>query len=606
MTDAYNVALERSTAAATVKFAATLVIGAIVIVALYLGREVFVPISLAILFCFILAPLVRLLRHLGAGRFMSVLAVVGGAAFGAAVMVAIVSMQISQLALELPRYQGTIESKTASLKQMKIFGFTIAKATDALNKVGAQLGDTAAVPADDFRTPSSAAPIAVEVHQLPMSPIETFKIVLGPVFATLAGIGIVVLFVISILSQREDVRDRAIRLSGVRDLTRATAAMDDAAGRLSRLLLMQSAINACFGLLIGVGLWLIGVPNPILWGVFTAFMRFVPFIGSWIAAGIPLLLAAAVDPGWTMLFETIGLFLVADLAIGQFVEPRLHGQSTGLSPLAIVVAATFWTALWGPLGLVLSTPLTVCLATLGRHIEHLAFFDVLFGDEPALSAPQGFYQRILAEDVMEATDQAEAYLKDHSLEDYLDDVVIAGLALAVLDLRAGNLEKQRLPALAAASLQVIDNVFEEHAGPVADEDAEEPAPVRPIVCFSGTSPLDDLAATMLVRLLRIRGLDASVAKYDALTRQPGSAGKLGVPGVLCISQFSPGTHAANPGFLLRRLRRANPDADFVLCLWAYEGASVPANSIDGSNADHSVATLKQTLELCAASVLNNK
>ena len=598
MSDGYIPSLEPPAASANLQFAATLVVAAIVVVALYVGREVFVPIALAVLFCFILALPVKMLRRLGAGRSVSVIVVVVGAAAAAAILVAIVSMQISQLATELPRYQSTIQSKTDSLRRMKVFGFTIASATDVLNKVGAQMSDSGSAPAGDRTTGASPGPIAVEVHQVPMSPIETLKVVFGPVLTTLASIGIIVLFVISILLQREDVRDRAIRLSGVRDLTRATAAMDDAAGRMSRLLLMQSAINACFGLFIGVGLWLIGVPNPILWGVFTAFLRFVPFIGTWIAAAVPLLLAAAVDPGWTKLFETLGLFLAADVVVGQFVEPRLQGQSTGLSPLAIIVAATFWTALWGPLGLLLSTPLTVCLATLGRHVEHLAFFDILFGEEPALSAPQGFYQRILADDAQEATDQAEAYLKDHSLEDYVDDVVIAGLGLAVLDLRAGRLEKRRLPALAAAALQVVDNVFEDHASPAGAADAAIlPAGPR-IVCFSGTSPLDELAATVLARVLRARGQNASVAGYDALTRRPEGPGAPDSPSILCISQISPGSHAANMGFLLRRLRRTNPHADFVLCLWAGETAGIAGDAAEGGGLQSVAVTLKQALELC--------
>ena len=598
MSDTHNEALERASTRTTLKSAATLFISAIIIVALYVGREAFVPIALAILFSFILAPLVKMLRRLGAGRVVSVLAVVLGAAAGAAILVVVVTMQISQLAADLPRYQTTIVAKMAALKQMRVFGYTIDKATDALNKVSSQINDPAAATSGDPPKGEAKAPIAVEVHQLPMSPIETMKIVLGPVLTTLASVGIVLLFLISILLQREDVRGRVIRLSGVRDLTRATAAMNDAAGRLSRLLLMQSIINASFGVFIGAGLWFIGVPNPVLWGVFTAFMRFVPFIGTWIAAAMPFVLAAAVDPGWAMLFEAAGLFLAADLVVGQFVEPMLHGQSTGLSPLAIIVAAIFWTLLWGPVGLVLSTPLTVCLATLGRHVEHLAFFDVLFGEEPALSPAQVFYQRMLAEDALEATDQSVEYLKTHSLEEYCGDVVIAGLGLAVLDLRAGLLEKPRLPPLAESALEVIDNVFDDDAAPPESVDAENAGYNPEIVCFSGSNRLDEAASRILARLLRQHGLNASVASFDALThRSAATAGSVSPP-ILCISQLSPGSSVANTRYLLRRLRRSLPSSEFVLCFWNCEGAGTPDAPIQEGGEHRVAVSLQQAIAIC--------
>ena len=218
-----------------------------------------------------------------------------------------------------------------------------------------------------------------------LTPLQLLQAIVGPLLAPLATTGIVIIFLLFILLQREDLRDRFIRLAGARDLQRTTRALDDGAYRLSRYFLTQSAINATFGVLIGTGLFFIGVPHPVLWGILGMLLRMVPYIGAPIAAIFPAALAIAVDPGWSMLFRTLGLFAVIEPIMGQVVEPLLYGHSTGLSAVAVVVAAVFWTWLWGPIGLLLSTPLTVCLVVLGRHFEHLEFLDVLLGAEPALS-----------------------------------------------------------------------------------------------------------------------------------------------------------------------------------------------------------------------------
>lgn len=208
--------------------------------------------------------------------------------------------------------------------------------------------------------------------------------------------GIIVIFVIFILLEREDLRNRVIKLAGSRDLQKTTAALDDAGRRLSRLLLTQLAINSVFGAVIGTGLWFIGIPSPVLWGFVSGILRFVPYIGAFIAAAFPLTLAIAVDPGWSMLVRTGILYLTVEPLLGYFVEPLLYGRSSGLSPVGLVISATFWAALWGPIGLVLATPLTICLVVMGRHVERLNFLDIMLGDEPPLSPSELFYQRMLA------------------------------------------------------------------------------------------------------------------------------------------------------------------------------------------------------------------
>lgn len=238
----------------------------------------------------------------------------------------------------------------------------------------------------------------VEVREPKAGLLSTLGSVVAPVLHPLATVGLILLFTLFFLAQREDLRNRAIRLAGSGDLRATTAAMDDAVARLSRFFLAQAGLNLAFGVVIAIGLWLIGVPSPILWGVLAAILRFVPYIGAVIGMAFPLMLAAAVDPGWSMLIATVVLFAVVEPIAGHVVEPLLYGHSTGLSPVAVILAATVWTFLWGPVGLVLATPITVCLVVLGRHVERLAFLDVMLGDRPALAPSEIFYQRMLAGD----------------------------------------------------------------------------------------------------------------------------------------------------------------------------------------------------------------
>ncbi len=263
----------------------------------------------------------------------------------------------------------------------------------------------------------------------------------------LATVGIVFVVLLFVLMQREDLRDRMIRLAGSSDLHRTTVAIDDAARRLSRYFVVQLALNAAFGVVIGIGLYVIGVPNPVLWAIFSALMRFVPYLGAVLSAILPMALAAAVDPGWNMMIAVAILFVVLEPLTGQVFEPIFYGQSTGLSPFAVLVSALFWTWLWGPVGLLLSTPLTVCLVVLGRHVEHLEFLDVLFGDRPALTPVQNFYQRILAGDSEEVLGHAELILQQCSLSSYYDEVVLKALELAARDAARGVLTARQKGAM---------------------------------------------------------------------------------------------------------------------------------------------------------------
>src|SRR4249920_3389133 len=365
---------------------ATVMIGVVIVSALYFGREVLVPIALALLMSFVLAPLVRILQGWRIPRTFAVIVVVLAAFAGIFSLGATMISQVNQLANDLPGYQATLRDKIQSLRGAAAGTGTLERASEVLQNLsseldkpklngsalGPQSGPGVGRPAD--------RPIPVEVKQPDPGALQTLAALITPLIHPLATTGIVVIFVIFILVQQQDLRNRLVRLAGSQDLQRTTAAMDDAGQRLSRLFLTQLMLNAGFGIVIGAGLWLIGVPSAPLWGMLAMILRFVPYIGAIISAIFPLVLAAAVGPDWSMVLWTAALFLIVEPITGHVIEPMLTGQSTGLSPVAVVTSAAFWTWLWGPIGLVLATPLTMSMVVLGRYVDHLKFFDIRLGD----------------------------------------------------------------------------------------------------------------------------------------------------------------------------------------------------------------------------------
>ncbi|MFD0935362.1 AI-2E family transporter, partial [Methylobacterium trifolii] len=422
--------------------------------ALYFGRDILVPVTLAILLSFVLVPAVRILRRIRVPRVPAVLlvvVVVFGALFGIGSLIA---SEGAQLAADLPRYSMVMQEKIKALRGATAGTGTLSRIVDMVQDLGTALQPPP--PVERQGTPGSAGhPFTVEIKAAKAGVLETVQTFAGPILHPLATTGLILLFTIFILLQREDLRNRAIRLAGSGDLRRTTAAIDDAASRLSRFFLAQLALNVAFGLVIGVGLWLIGLPSPTLFGVIAAILRFVPYVGAAIGALLPLVIAGAVDPGWSMVIYTAALFLVVEPIAGHVIEPLLYGHSTGLSPIAVILSATIWTFLWGPIGLVLATPLTVCLVVLGRHVERLWYLDVLLGDQPALAPPEIFYQRMLANDPAEAIEQGRQFLKERALVTYYDEVVLAGLLLAQEDLSRGTLDRERQDEVGVAIRTVV-------------------------------------------------------------------------------------------------------------------------------------------------------
>lgn len=601
--------------------------GALIIAALYVGREVFVPVALAILLSFVLAPLVKLLQKLRLPRSVAVISVVAFAfAILAGLTMAMIS-QATQLANDLPAYQSTIREKIGSLKGAAPGSGVLSRAADVLQELGKELeGPNQASPAQHPPPTTEARPIPVEVHQPEPSALQTLRAFLTPLIHPLTTTGIVLIFVVFVLLQREDLRNRFIRLTGTYDLQKTTAAFDDGAKRLSRLFLTQLLMNTGFGIVIGTGLWMIGVPSALLWGIMAGILRFIPYLGAILSAIFPLVIAAAVDPGWAMLAWTAALFLIAEPLAGHVVEPLIYGRSTGLSPVAIVVAATFWTWLWGPIGLVLATPLTVCLVVLGRHVERLEFLDVLLGNRPALSAPEIFYQRVLAGDPAEAADKAEEVLKERSLSAYFDDVALEGLRLAANDASRGVLDLQRQVRILETVREVVDDLSDHDdrtPGNVAPtQDAEAGAAVEEtdeaqgaadlpflstetmkqafrgesrVVCIAGQSPIDEAAALMLSQILAKHGLPAVALAADALASAGISELADTPPALICLCYLSAG-RAPHMRYAVKRLRRRFPSTCIVLASFSSEAsvdgdvARIPANTI--------VSTLRAASKAC--------
>ena len=561
------------TAAPPVSSAA--MVGAIVVVvgALYVGSDILIPLALAILLSFMLRPVVIRLQRFGLGRIPAVLAVVLLLFVALLGLGAIVANQVVNLADNLPRYEWNLRAKIRDLRTAIPSGGVVERASDMLRDLGEELGKATTPTEGETKSEGAAAapePVPVRIQQPQASPLQTLREVGGPLVAPIATAGLVVVFVIFMLLQREDLRDRILRLVGASDVARATEAMDDAAKRISRYLLMQLIINVLYGIPLGIGLYFLGVPNPILWGLFATVLRFIPYLGPVIAALFPLALSFAVAPGWTLPLLTIALFVTLELFSNNVLEPWLYGSSTGLSPVAVLVAAVFWTTLWGPAGLLLSTPLTVCLVVLGRHVPRLGFFHVLLGEEPALAPELKFYQRLLARDPDEATELAEEYLEDESLDKLYDAVIMPALGLAEQDRLRGSLDRATVQGIAEDMIGVIEELAEDEER-VPDEVAARDAGA--ILCIGPRNGLDEAAAAMLAHLLRQGGLGAATLSRDAVTgRNLARLERQGVA-LICLSYVNPAAtqHAHR---LTRRLRQHfGPEVRIMVGLWAARPAA---------------------------------
>ena len=516
---------------------------------LYVAQEVFVPLAIALLITFALSPLVSALRRQGIGLLLSVLAVVATAFSLMAAFTLVVVTQLSTLAQNLPTFQANIIAKVDSLKATGGGNGIVVRLSDMISAVNAKIG--AALPAD------GQVPLPVEVIQS-TNAFSFLESLVLPLVSPLAMTGLVIVVVIFMLLEREELRDRFIRLVGTNDLHRTTQVLEEAGSRVANYLLTQLLVNLVYAVPIGLGLYVIGVPNAPLWGLLTLILRFVPYIGSVLAAAFPLFLAFAVSPGWSAVLWTCALFAAVELITSNAVEPWLYGSRTGVSPLAIIVSAIVWTFLWGPLGLVLSTPLTVCLVVLGRHVPNFAIFDILFGDEPMLAPHAKLYQRLLVGDATEATHGAELALETLDIVDYYQDILIPALLLAQDDRDRGVLNGNQETRLASVAMTVVLDLAAEAEAESAETGSEPlPGAGLRIAVVGGRSTIDDVAAQMLAQAVQIEGATARFHPHTDLASLQISALAPAQHDCLILTFLDP--NPTRTSLLhIRRLKRAAP------------------------------------------------
>ena len=549
---------------ATLHHRVTLLAGVCIVIAgLYLAREVLVPIALAILFSFLLSPIVNWLEKRRFGRVPSVLltvllaiGVLGGVGW-------IVGDQLVDLAAKLPEYKTNIQDKIAAVKTSTTGA--LSETIDAVRDIGREI--TGAADPNGSTPPiaqpegTSDKPVAVAVVDQPSNLLSFAVTTFSTLLNQLATFGIVVIFVIFMLLGRDDLKDRAIRLIGGSDINTTTSALNDAGERVSRYLLMQLVVNVTYGIPIAIGLALIGVPNAILWGLMATVLRFLPYLGPWLAAAFPILLSLAA-PGWTQPLLTVALFVVIELISNNVVEPLLYGSSTGLSPVAVLAAAVFWTWLWGLLSLLLATPLTVLLVVMGKYIPQLEFFPILLGDQPVLSPPAQLYQRLLSADMEDIDDLANTLAERKPVAELYDSVLVPALVMAHHDARHGRLSHERLHNFRELMLEMAEELPDKEEHP---EKPTAPAPV-PVVIVPARDQSDEIGVEMLAQLLSRDGYKAAKASVDHLASELLEVVRESGARIVCISAFPPGA-VTHTRYLCKRLHAAFPEITIVACLW---------------------------------------
>ena len=597
------------------------VLAVVVVGTLYFARVVLIPFTLAVLITFILTPVAKLLERIHFGRIFSTLIVVVLSFIVVGAVGWTVSQQFAQVMNQLPDYRSNIHAKLEALHLSK--STALNNASDTMNEISKDLaappaGNTAA--GNRTNSPSRQRPMPVEVVTSPALPLDSLESVLG----VIGTFGIVVVLTFFMLARRENFRNRLISLGGHRSLHVMTQAIDDATARVSRYLRLQLLVNICYGALIGTCLHFIGIPGALLWGVLVGLLRFLPYIGPPLGGILPLLLSIAIFDGWIKPLETFGLFAVTEILVSNFVEPALYGAYTGISSMAILLAAIFWTAIWGPIGLVLSTPLTVCLVVIGRHVPRLRFLNVLLGDEPVLTPDTRYYQRLLAMDHEEAKRVLKNFLEKNSLEDLYDSVLIPALNLAERDRHHERLDKISADFVISNTRRIVAELFEERrnetresnpssrevAPPSEPQPAPEslahlapavPVPNPKIVVVPARDEADEIVATMLCQLLTRAGFAAvciPLGKPVEMVQKTVQS----APDIVCLSALPPYafSHAKSA---YAKICAQLPQSGVLLGIWNYPGDLDRLAARIGLADDHTVATtLSQALSEIAGRI----
>jgi predicted PurR-regulated permease PerM len=528
------------------------------IAALYFAREILIPLAFALTLTFLLTPAVALLQRLHIGRVVSVLitvlisvAIAGGISW-------VIANQLVDVANELPRYRQNIHARIDAF-HLPVTG-QLSHAAQSVEEVVEELSASHTAP----------SPLAVRVVQPAMGGWAQLRDLGTPILAPLGRAGMVLIFTVFMLLKREDLRNRLLRLAGLGQLNRMTQALDDASGRVSRYLLMQFLVNAGFGVLFGLGLYLIGVPNPALWGVVAGILRIVPYVGTPVAAILPVALSLAAFDGLLRPLLVFSLVAGLELIVANFIEPWLYGTHVGISSLALLVSSVFWAVLWGPAGLILSTPLTVCLVVLGRYVPQLSFLHILLGDESVLGADAQIYQRLLAMDQLEAETILAQIRPGKSLVELYDTVLIPALSMAEQDRHKGAIDAAREEFLFLSINEMVVE-FSEYQRPDGAAIAEAADNLNQrIVCLPAYDRADEITAAMLAQILEQKGyatlsFPLGPSLHECLSSIGSDTGDL-----VCISALPPYAFAPARA-MCKQVRELFPKLQVVVCIWGFAG-----------------------------------
>ena len=592
------------------------VVGVVVVIALYWAQTILIPVALAVYLAFLLKPLVSAFQRHRLGRILSVLLAVFLVVLLLGSMGWVVTRQVTGLVEELPQYTDNIQAKIASLRatgEHSPFGVVQRMARDIFRGLESKPASSkGSLLEQGDKLAGSKIPALVRPPGVTAQPENSVWLARLPsFFSSLAGLAgglvLTIVLVIFMLWKREDLRNRLIHLVGPGRLTFTTKAADDAGQRISRYLLMQVIVNGTFGVVLALGLLLIGVKYAFLWGMLAAVLRYIPYLGIWIATVPPIALSLAISEGWLQPLLVVGLFLAIEVACNSFLEPRLFGHSMGVSEVALLVAAAFWAFLWGPIGLVLANPLTVCLVVLGKYVPQLGFFNVLLGDEPTLEAAVTYYQRLLARDQDEATQLVQTYLRKFPPEQVYDELLVPALTYARRDHELDQLTDQDEQFILGASRDIVEDlgvsltalaVEDETEMPKVDSKAVPSSRTR-LVALPARDEADALALEMLQQLLDPRKWEFVVATVEMLSSEALSTALVSLaaetkPALICIGSLSPGG-LARSRYLCKRLRTRLRKAKIIVGRWGLKGnLEQNREQLREAGADHVETTLLET------------
>jgi predicted PurR-regulated permease PerM len=549
---------------------AVIFIAATAILALYFGQDVLIPVAVAILFAFILGPAVSWVRRL-LPLPLAVAVVVLGALVAAGLLAVLVMTQLAEVASSLVGYQANLHLKIQDIRGLSEGGGALSRFLSMIASLAQDLGLDAG--------PAPAAAVRVQSGASSFASVAAF---VAPLLHPLLSIGIVVVLVVFILLDRDHLSDQFVRLFGASDVHATSEALGDAAVRVARVLSLQMLTNFGFALLVGGALFALGMPNAALWGLLAGALRFIPFVGAALGAVLPTVIAFAVMPGWLQPFLVLGSIIALDLVIGQIVEPLLFGETTGVTPLALILSAIFWGTLWGPIGLLLATPLTICLLVLGRHVPHLGFLQILLGDEPALAPYQQIYRRLMRKAVADASEVALAEIELKGAEQGLDDGMGRMVVLAEADHALDRLSAGQIDAIVEGTDDVLDFLADtpDDEGaqmPEADASAVAAREARAAFrCVGGRGEIDDAAAAIIAFALRRHGIEALSSRRGDAAAEGESEGSFTIPLICYASHPSDAVRRYN----LRKLKGGVGRARHAVI--DYDVAPAPAPSIAGA------------------------